>query len=710
MTAYNRFDPAKGYVAHLFHADRVAQSAEVNEIQSASQHRLRRIADVLFADGDITDGARCTVDADTGACALEAGGIYIAGAVHTVAAAALVVPVVGAVAVGVYYLQRVVTAVQDPSLYNPAINTAGYGEPGADRLQVTTTWGVQSDGTPGDFYPVWAIEDGVGKPREPAPTLNAVTAAIARYDIDSAGGTYVVRGLNTLQLPDADGAQVYAITAGAARVNGASIELPVDRRLVYAAAPNTALVSSEPHGSTTEGLQHVPFDRWPVLLPAQVRIQKRKSDPITHGGFVGAADPLPEGSVVQINTITQGGTTYIKDVDYKLTAGQVDWSLSGAEPTPGSTYQATYEFISTEGVQNQTPRGFDVEGALPGTLILVDYSYALRRIDRIVMGADGVLNVIKGIPATWQPVPPDVPATVLALASLYQTWDAATRTTTVDSVRTVPMDKLVAYETRMDGIELDLAELRLATDVNGRFGGLKKGYFADPMLDNSMRDQGLPQTALIADRALQLHEAQTAHLLGDGKTAHTLDYTLVPGVTQASYSRSMTVNDSPIAGELPASVTLTPAADRWEVPGVQAYPKRVTVFYAQKTGRSAPVIDSSLVNTAGITLREIEVQFSLSSFKALEALQSLTFDGQTIALASITGTKVANAAGVMTGAFTVPAGLPTGTKTVEFTGANGSSGTASYTGSASLTLNVKYSSYSYWGDIGAGNMKVTYVL
>ena len=81
-----------------------------------------------------------------------------------------------------------------------------------------------------------------------------------------------------------------------------------------------------------------------------------------------------------------------------------------------------------------------------------------------------------------------------------------------------------------------------------------------------------------------------------------------------------------------------------------------------------------------------------------------------IALASITGTKVANAAGVMTGAFTVPAGLPTGTKTVEFTGANGSSGTASYTGSASLTLNVKYSSYSYWGDIGAGNMKVTYVL
>ena len=75
MTSYNRFDPAKGYTEHIFHADRVAQSAEPNEMQAQANYRLRRVADVLFSNGDITAGARCTVDPETGACQLEAGSV-----------------------------------------------------------------------------------------------------------------------------------------------------------------------------------------------------------------------------------------------------------------------------------------------------------------------------------------------------------------------------------------------------------------------------------------------------------------------------------------------------------------------------------------------------------------------------------------------------------------------------------------------------------
>ncbi|HFC7849306.1 TPA: DUF4815 domain-containing protein, partial [Neisseria meningitidis] len=102
-------------------------------------------------------------------------------------------------------------------------------------------------------------------------------------------------------------------------------------------------------------------------------------------------------------------------------------------------------------------------------------------------------NVVKGIPATWQPVPPAVPDSMLALGSIYQTWEADTRRTESDSVRMVPMATLVDYRRRMDDIEMDLAELRLATDTAGRYSGLKKGYFADPMIDDSMRDQGIEQ-------------------------------------------------------------------------------------------------------------------------------------------------------------------------------------------------------------------------
>ncbi|WP_199135232.1 DUF4815 domain-containing protein [Delftia sp. ASV31] len=718
MTSYNRHDPAKGYTQHIFHADRVAQSAEPNEMQAQARYALRRVADVLFADGDITAGARCSVNAETGACQLEAGSIYLNGAVHDVAAAALQIAVQGTVYIGVHYATRIVTAEQDPTLYNPAVGTSGYGEPGADRLQVSVAWGLQGQGE-GDFYPVWTVEDGIVKPREPAPQLNAVTKAIERYDEQSTGGgTYVVRGLITLQLPDDDqGRQVYAITAGAARVGGVAIEVPADRRLVFEAKANMAQVNSEPHSSSTDALQHVAFDRWPVLEQATLRITRRKSAQVVHGSFVGAADPLPDASVVQINSVTQGGTTYTKDVDYKLTAGQIDWSPAGAEPTPGSTYSVSYDYISTEPAQNQTTRGFDVQGALPATLILVDYRYALRRIDRIVMGGDGGINVVKGIPATWQPVPPDVPGNVLALGSIYQTWEPDTRRTEPDGVRVVSMPTLVAYRDRMDRIELDLAELRLATDTAGRYSGLKKGYFADPMMDDSMRDQGLQQTAMVAGGALQLYEADNAYMLGDGKTVHSLEYTLAKTMGQTATSRAMKINAQATAGALPASVELVPSVDRWEVPETLNYPKLVR-FYdgfgsaaVDRETQFRNQINTELLDLSGITLRPIEVQFALAGFRSLEALQSLHFDGQPVTAHPLAGGGlVANAAGVLAGKFTIPEGVPVGAKTVEIKGEHGSTGRAQYVGSATLKLNLQVLGSNWYSARIAGFGTVTYVL
>jgi len=719
MTSYNRHDPAKGYIAHVFHADRVAQSAEPNEMQSEARYQLRRVADALFADGEITTGARCTVDAETGACQLEAGSIYLAGGVRDVPAAQLQISVQGTVTVGVHYSTRVVTAEEDPSLYNPAQGTSGYGEPGADRLKLTVAWGLQGQGA-GDFYPVWTIEDGIVKPRDAGLQANAVAEAIKRYDVDSAGGTYAVRGLKALQLDDdSEGRQVYAIGAGAARVGGAAVEVPADRRLVFTAQADMAAISSEPHSSSTDALQHVSFDRWPVLEPAQVRIQRRRTDPVVHGSFVGAADPLPVNSVVQINSITQGGTTYQKDIDYKLTAGQIDWSPAGAEPTPGSTYTATYEYISTEGVQNQTTRGFDVAGALPGTLILVDYRHALRRIDRIVINADGGLDVVKGMPATWQPVAPDVPEGLLALASIYQTWEPDTRRTDGDGVRTVSMPTLVGYRRRMDEMEMDLAELRLALDINGRYSGLKKGYFADPMIDNSMRDQGMPQTAMIAQRALRLYEAEDAHTLGDGKTSQGLDYTLAKAISQPGYSRAMVINGTPTPGALPATITLTPDRDRWEHPKELAYPVWVTGAYIgipmEQTGtlaeQYAQQVDPALIDTSGITMRSIEVQFGIAGFNPDEPLKLLQFDGQTVVPSPLAGgTLVANAAGVLAGRFTIPAGIPVGAKAVKATGDYGSSGTAQFVGSAALRLRVDGMYSTYYNARGSSSETITYVV
>ena len=427
----------------------------------------------------------------------------------------------------------------------------------------------------------------------------------------------------------------------------------------------------------------------------------------------------PDGSVIRINSVTQGAKTFTPDVDYKLTAQQVDWSPTGAEPTPGSSYNVTYEYISTEAVLNQTPRGFDVSGALVGSLILVDYRFALRRIDRIVMDGEGLINVVKGIPATWQPVPPAVPDSMLALGSIYQTWEADTRRTESDSVRMVPMATLVDYRRRMDDIEMDLAELRLATDTAGRYSGLKKGYFADPMKDDSMRDQGIEQTALVTGGALQLYEAEAAHMLGDGRTTHALEYSLVPVIRQTSVSRSMLVNGLAVAGDMPATVTLIPAVDRWEHPQELRYPKEVILNFGHDVnpltwmteGNIKPGVNPDLIDTSGITLRTIDVAFEIAGFRPMEPLKAVRFDGQPVAATPAAGgSLVADAQGVLHGKFTIPAGIPVGAKTVELEGEQGTIGRAQFVGAASVKLYVQATANLAWGARSAVHTTLTYVI
>ena len=720
--SYNGFDPAERYTGQVFYPDRAAQSREMNWMQSEAAHRAKKLADVIFADGDIAEASRCTVNITTGACELEAGTIYIKGAMRDVAAASLTVGVVGQVVVGVFYEERLVSALEDPALYNPAINTASYNEAGADRIKTTITWGIQGDPGVGDFYPVWTIEDGIVRMREPAPQLKATADAIKRYDVDSTGGNYVANGMIATMLPDEDGKQVYSISAGRARVGGAAIEVGVDRRLVYTAIPNTLKINAEPHSSASTALQRVQFDRWPVLLPATVRVQRRKTVTLTHAPIVGAADPLPENSVVKINSVKQGGTTYVQGTDYKLTASQVDWSPPGAEVGPGTQFDVDFEYISTEAVQDQTARDFAITGAVKDAVMYVDYEFAMRRVDVIVTDALGTLDIVKGVPAVWNPVAPSVPAGQLALASILQTWDER-RQAVVDQVRTVSMQTLVGYKNRMDDLELDLAELRLSTDLSGRYGGLKKGYFADPMLDNSMRDQGREQTALIAAGALQLYEASDVHQLGDGATGYGIDYTLAIVMAQTANSTTLPITPPalvPPVQQLPASVTLTPAVDRWQSTQQLHYPSPTEIPFLVGLGGSNAFedqidasgnhLDASRIDIRGVYMREIEIKFTLAGFKVGELLQQAVFDGVVVAANPIAGgALVGDAKGVIEGRFTVPPKLPVGTKTVVFAGSMGSKSTGTFTGNAEVKVSIPFMQ-TIGTSVSIGRKGVTYVI
>ena len=198
-TIHNRFDPADNFDSIAFRQDRVLQSAELNDAQAMFAHRLRSISDVLFRDGDVIRDARCIVNPDTGAVQAEAGALYLKGAVRGVPPAAFNVPTVGVVAIGVYLVTTTVTELEDPSLLNPATGTPSFQQPGAWRIKVTPTWGCEGDGQAGDFFPVYTVENGYLRAKEAPPNLDAVTQALAGYDRDSTGGSYIVSGLNVVQ-------------------------------------------------------------------------------------------------------------------------------------------------------------------------------------------------------------------------------------------------------------------------------------------------------------------------------------------------------------------------------------------------------------------------------------------------------------------------------------------------------------------------------
>lgn len=631
---YNQFDPSKKFMAHLFRAGFGVQSNEFNELQSNFLHQIKGVADAIFRDGDIVRDARASVNQDTGEAILEAGVAYLRGAMHGIAPKVLIIPTTETVSIGLYLQETVITELEDPSLRDPAVGTANYQEAGASRLKVEAVWGYQNDGTDGEFFPVYQVDNGILRSKEPPPNIDGVTQALARYDRDSSGGSYVVGGLTVAAAPDLEtGEQVYTVSEGRARVNGYGVELTTSRRVIYPAAPDLRQVDSEPHTSTTASTQRINLDRTPVEDIGQVRITKEVTATITHGGYTGTQDPLPDTSVIAIIDVQQGGATYVLGTDYRLTAGKLDWSLTGAEPAPGSTYTVTYQFIATVQPTSVDATGFTVEGAVAGSLVLVNYSQKLPRIDRIAIGADGEIVWVKGIAADWNPQAPTVPNNLLPLATISQTW-TANRSVSTDGVRVVPMSELATIQTKLDRIAELIAQQRLTSDAQLREAGTKKGMFVDAFLSDDMRDAGSPQTAAIVHGELTLPITASAFSVPNDVKARTslTASTLAVLLEQPLKTGSMKVNPYLAFDPIPAAITLSPAVDRWtELQTSYSSPatQRMTIGSGNASSVSQTTSDVLLSsNRSAIeTLRAIDVQFSVSGFGPNEALSSLIFDG-----------------------------------------------------------------------------------
>lgn len=698
---YNLFDPAQRYTQLLFRAGDGLQSRELNEIQSALMHRLQGVADALLKDGDIVMGCNLQVEADSGRVTLEPGRLYLRGAVREAPAGTFTVPTAARIAIGVRFTSRTVTELEDPKLREPAVGVRNYQEPGAGRLQETLAWGWEgagtSDGQTGDFHAIYALDNGILENRRQPPVLDGVISSLARYDFD-ANGHYVTDGLGVRFL-DSDGAtqeHIFSLSEGRANIDGFKVERSQSQRLRWPIDPELQRVSSEPQvfNDAGDNTMVVTINRPPLAQVIDIKVTQQKVETVAHGAFTGSRDVLTEPTVVAVLSVKQGATSYAPGTDYKVVGDEIDWSPGGAEPAPGSSYQAAYQFIASIRPSDLSDTGFKVAGVVHGSTMYIDYQWKLPRVDVLAITADGQVERIKGISQVRNPIAPSVPASRLALAEIAYAWTAGTAPEVRNvAIRTIKVSELSAMQRQIADLYDLMALERLRVDANIREPAAKKGLFVDNFLDDDLRDQGVAQTGAIVAGVLTLPiTASAQHAKENGDRLITLDYQLVPVIEQLARTGSMKINPYQAFDPIPARVTLNPATDQFTLTNT-TWASDITerlitgsgvLEQVIETRRSEQVLKSASEDAQ--FLRALQVAYRVEGFGPSEALSTLRFDG--LPLAQPAGT-VASAAGLLTGTFQIPQAIPSGAKLVEFLGAGGSYGGATYVGRGQIVLETR---------------------
>lgn len=701
---WNRYDPLKKYTEILLRDGYGTQASEINELQSMILARIKGIGDGCYKDGDILQDGQITVS--NGQVMAEAALVYIAGAVWTVPGASFAIPAQGSVAVGVCLKESIISELEDPALYNPAIGSRGEGEPGAWRRKIEAIWTHDGDTGAGDFYPIHFIDDGVPRAKETPPNLDSFNQGIARYDRDSTGGgTYICNGLFVRKAEDGEGGtQIYTVSEGRCRVNGFGVELLTSRRVAHAANPDLRFVDTEVIEADGSERQRVNVAHPPIYNIAALRVTLEKAASIVHGSYTGCADVLPDTSVMSIVEVRQGDTVYEAGTDYKRTGDSVDWSPAGNEPAPGSTIQVKYTYLDKSlEPEDADFDGFYVSGAVAGSGIMVSYNQALPRIDRLCVSCEGIFSWVTGVAAEYNAKTPNVPATLLPIASVYQNWrNAGERLVVNDGDYVFSFADIAAMNRRIDYALTEIARQRLESDAATREAGAKVGLMADPFLDDTLRDQGIEQTAAIVNGFLTLPLSASAYGLSDDiLKATSRSYNVAILLNQPLRTGSMKVNPYMAFAILPAKAQLTPAVDRW-TETASAWTSPVTrnfyrAIYAPNHPQHGQTIQSSSWSTevaatsqTAIThLRQIDVAFAISGFGAGENLTAIKFDGVEVQPKTGehpgNGPLAADANGKINGVFTIPAGIPAGAKLVEFIG-NGSTAQATFVGQGTLDV------------------------
>lgn len=689
---YNRFTDGKNWDKMLFISGRGIQAPEFNELQDIIDLRIKRLGDAFFSDGHVVEGCEITIDIEGCIAKMDAGKVYIAGQVWNLPATTLRVPADGTVQIGVRLAEETITHHQDGSLRDPSEGCPNYTKPGAGRLVKWAEWASNGDVLlEGTLFPIYMINNlVVVNKTKPISNIDEFMHNLARYDRES-NGFYIIEGLRVQALQAANGAQAFSVGSGKAHVQGYEVSLYPSKRIIVPEAPNVLDAQDEPHtfAPDGEGKMRLNVNHYPIDRIEKIGVTYEHMATITHGTYSGCMDNLPHTSISQIVKIKQGATTYVHGSDYRLTADKADWSPTGGEPAPGSSYEITYQYRSTLTPAEIDTQGFNVSGVVAGSLIIVNYSYRLPRKDLICLAKDGTVHLIEGVAHRFAPIAPETPPGMLRLATVHQTWDGLPKVTN-DAVKAVLMSDIENMRKSMENL-YDLNALQqLKIDALASTPAAIHGLFVDPFIDDDMRDQGTIQTGAIVAGFLMLPISGKLVGFPSVNEQLSLDYIIETVLEQTWKTGSMKINPYQAFDPLPIHVLLDPSIDRWSYRNIeeQKWTSDITRDFFQGQGSSSSTSVSRSVEIARVEINEDpnmrvrDVRLKASNLGPNETFRILLDSVEAVA-----AFHQADANGNVDVTFTIPDGIPSGARLVEIIG-TASHGLATYTGLGTISINV----------------------
>lgn len=408
---YDDYNQEKQFTNILAVPGRALQAREVTQIGDIARDFTERLGSAVLKEGGVIAG--CVPVVRDNIVTISAGRLFVNGLVRITEQQEIAISGIGSEVIGAKIVSSIITEVQDPSLRDPAQGSQNYGGAGAHRIKEVVEFVLNDP----DAVPVFEFLNGELKNVAEENDLWQITEMLARRTYDESGN-YKVMGLDLYNRNEIQGDNlIVGLTSGKAYISGFEVVKETNTTVSVPKAVTTAPVLAEPKNYLGGTYSYV-LNKQPVATIDKVTAKVSVTETKTRGGIAGGSDALLKTPVVSIESVKQGGKTFVYGTDYILANDSIDWSpIGGSQPTPGTTYQVVYTYNKTmvpgvdyspteeDGVTSLT---FLEGGDKPvdSTEFQTDYKFYLARKDLVMMDYLGNVMVINGRPDTIERVEP----------------------------------------------------------------------------------------------------------------------------------------------------------------------------------------------------------------------------------------------------------------------------------------------------------------